>query len=123
MEQLIKISEDSPTTKSLKPENENTVEYIKFEVLFKNPYRYTEREFYEEVHYNIRGKKHLKIETYSLKRIGLVKRYGWGIHIDKDKKIAIIPCESEKYTFLLNDPKVKKKNAYRNKGKKRISSH
>jgi hypothetical protein len=118
MEQLIIISEDSPTNKSLRPDNENTVEHIKFEVLYNNPYRYTENEFFKEVHYNIRGKRHLKIESYSIKRMGLVKRYGWGIHINEDKKIAIIPCESDRYTSLLNNPNVEKKKAYRNKGKR-----
>ena len=117
MEELIRISEDSPTDKSLIPENEGTVEHIKFHVLIDNPYKYTEREFFEEVHFNRRGKKHLKIETYSLKRVGLAKRYGWGIHINKDKKIALVPCDSEKYAALLNDPKVKKSKAYRNSKK------
>lgn len=118
MEELIKISDDSPTEKSLKPENENTVEYIKFEVLIDNPYKYTEKEFFKEVQFNRRGKKHLKIETYSLKRLGLAKRFGWGVDINKAKKIAIIPCESKEYTALLNDPKVKKSNAYRNNRKR-----
>jgi len=117
MEELIKISEDSPTEKSLKPEKEGTVEYIKFEVLIDNPYKYTAKEFFEEVHFNRRGKKHLKIETYSLKRLGLAKRYGWGIHINSAKKIAIIPCESKRYATLLKDPNVKKSNAYRSKKK------
>ena len=117
MEELIKISDDSPTEKSLKPENENSVEGIKFDVLINHPYKYTEIEFFKEVHFNRRGKKHLKLETYSLKRLGLAKRYGWGVHIDADKKIAIVPCESEKYNNLLTDPKVKKSNAYRNKKK------
>ena len=116
-EELIQISEDSPTTFSLKPEREGTVEYIKYEVLIDNPYKYTAKEFFEEVHFNRRGKKHLKIETYSLKRLGLAKRYGWGIHINKEQKIAMIPCESEKYRSLLNDPNVKKSNAYRTKRK------
>lgn len=117
MEELIKISEDSPTDKSLRPENEGTVEYIKFQVLIDSPYKYTEKEFFEEVHFNRRRKKHLKVETYLLKRAGLAKRYGWGIHINEDKKIALVPCDSAKYIALLNDPTVKKSKAYRNSKK------
>lgn len=120
MEELIKISEDSPTDKCLRPENEGTVEYIKFQVLIDSPYKYNEKEFFEEVHFNQRGKKHLRIETYSLKRVGLAKRYGWGIHINENKKIALVPCDSKKYTDLLNDPKVKKSKAYRNKNNRII---
>lgn len=117
MEELIQIAEDSPTNSCTKPEKAGTVEYIKFNLLVENPYKFTEREFFEEVHYKIRGKKHLKIETYSLKRVGLAKRYGWGIHIDACSRIALVPCNSEKYLALLNDPCVKKSKCYRNYSK------
>jgi len=117
MEELIIISEDSPTDKSLRPDNEGTVDYIKFQVLSESPYKYTEKEFFEEVHFKRRKKKHLRVETYSLKRVGLAKRYGWGIHINEDKRIALVPCDSEQYIALLNDPTVKKSKAYRNSEK------
>ena len=122
MEELIKISEDSPTSNSLRPIKKNTVEYIKFDILSEYPYKFTEEEFFEEVHFNRRKKYNLKIKTYSLKRLGLVKRYGWGIHINEKGTIAMIPCESEQYKTLLNNPKVKKSKAYRNKGKNEINN-
>ena len=117
MEELIIISEDSPTEKSLAPKKEGTVEYIKYHLLLENPYVFTEKEFFEEVHFNIREKRHLRISSYSLKRVGLAKRYGWGIHIDKKSRIAIVRCESKLYEKLLIDPMVKKSKAYRNKKK------
>lgn len=114
MEELITISDDSPANKSIIPENNGTVPYIKYDVLVSSPYKYTAREFFEEVHFVRRNRRHLKIERYSLKRIHLLKKYGWGLHINENKKIALIPCESEKYRQLLEDPSVKKTKAYRN---------
>lgn len=113
-EVLIQISGDSPTEFSQKPKKEGTVAYIAHEVLIDSPYRYTEKEFYEEVHFNRRGRKDLKIDTYSLKRLELVQKYGWGIHINKEQRIALVPCESDKYRSLLEDQWIKKTKAYRN---------
>ncbi len=117
MEELITISEDSPTNKSIVPINDGTIPYIKYDVLVSNPYRYTEIEFFKEVHFVRRKKKYLKIESYSIKRMHLLKKYGWGVHINYEKKIAIIPCESERYRALADNPAVKKSKAYRNNKK------
>ena len=114
MEKLITISEDSPTDRSIAPENKRTISYIKYDLLISNPYTYSEREFFQEVHFVRRGKTHLKIENYNLKRMALVKKYGWGVHVDLNEKIAIIPCESPRYNQLLNDKSVMKMRAYRN---------
>ncbi|SDP61289.1 DUF6157 family protein [Desulforhopalus singaporensis] len=114
MEQLITISEDSPTTTSIIPENDGTLPYLKYEILISNPYCYTELEFFKEVHHVKRNKPHLKIDSYRLRRMHLPKRFGWGVHINEQKKIAIIPCESAQYQKLLEDESVKKLGAYRN---------
>ena len=114
MEKLITISEDSPTKISIIPDNDGTIPYIKYIVLKENPYKFTEFEFFKEVHHNIRKKSHLKIEQYSLKRMHLIKRFGWGLHINNQNKISIIPCESEQYNDLLANSSVKKLKAYRN---------
>lgn len=113
--ELIQISEDSPVSKSTHPYKKGTIEYLKYEVLTAQPYVYSANEFFEEIHFNIRGRRNLKIETYSLKRIGLAKRYGWGIHINSNGKIGLIACESPKYEELLKDPNVRKSRACRNK--------
>jgi hypothetical protein len=114
MGKLITISEDSPTDRSIVPENKRTISYIKYDLLISNPYTYSEREFFQEVHFVIRGKKHLRIENYNLKRMTLAKKYGWGVHVDLNEKIAIIPSESPLYNQLLNDISVIKLRAYRN---------
>ncbi len=113
MEKLITLSEDSPTKHSIIPENDGTIPFITYEVLITNPYRYTEKDFFKEVHHVRRNKKHLKIDSYSLKRRLLLKKYGWGAHINENLKIAI-PCESIRYKELLDSKIVKKSKAYRN---------
>lgn len=114
MEKLITISEDSPTDRSIVPENNGTIPHIEYDVLNSNPYKYSEREFFQEVHFVRRRNIHLRIENYNLKRMDLLKKYGWGVHIDLNMKIAIIPCESQRYNELLNDISVRKSRAYRN---------
>jgi len=114
MEELITISEDSPTNTSIVPENNGTISYIKYDVLISNPYEYTAKEFFKEVHFVRRNMRHLNIASYSLKRMQLLKKYGWGVHINDTQKIALIPCESSEYAKLLADPSVEKSKAYRN---------
>ena len=47
----------------------------------------------------------------------LTKRYGWGVHADKEGKIAICGIETERYKQLANDPAVEKTKAMRSKRK------
>ncbi|WP_228408674.1 DUF6157 family protein [Chryseobacterium sp. JV274] len=47
----------------------------------------------------------------------LVKRYGFGIHHNKDKKVALFPIESKEYQDFLNDTSVTKTKAMRSKRK------
>jgi len=58
--------------------------------LSKNPYKYTELEFYRQVHHVRRGKPELKIEDYDIRRNDLCKKYGWGIHIDESGRLALV---------------------------------
>ncbi len=115
MEQLITISEDSPTRSSIIPKDDGTLPFLKYITLTENPYKFSELEFFKEVHHIIRKKTHLKVDSYSIKRMHLVKKYGWGVHINAAKKIALIPCDSDKYTQLLDDEDIQKLKAYRNK--------
>lgn len=115
-EELIEIAPDSPATRSEEPPDSGTgktIARISYEVLAENPYKFSEREFYHEVHVVRRGRSDLKIENYNIKRLALVKQYGWGIHRNSDGKLALVACESRRYQELLADPLVKKTKAYR----------
>jgi hypothetical protein len=115
-EELIQVSEDSRAVRGEEPPDngaDKTVARIQFEVLAENPYKFTEHEFYYEVHVVRRKRTDLKLESYNIKRIPLLKRYGWGIHRDAEGKLALVACESDRYEELLADPSVKKTQAYR----------
>ncbi|MGL1933133.1 MAG: DUF6157 family protein [Desulfotalea sp.] len=115
MEKLITISADSPTDKAIIPENDGKLAFLKYSVLIGNPYKYTPLDYFREVHHIKREKPHLKIESYSIKRTELVKKFGWGIHVNDAGQIALVACDSKQYEKIFNDPSVLKQNAYRNK--------
>jgi hypothetical protein len=102
-EELIEVSEDSPVKFSVEPPDNSpnkTIARVSYEVLIENPYKYTEREFYYEVHVVRRNMSHLKHDKYNIKRLLLVKDYGWGIHRNEHGKIALVAMESPRYKEL-----------------------
>jgi hypothetical protein len=116
-EELIEMASDSTAVRGeVPPDNgmRKTIPRISYEVLADNPYRFDEREFYHEVHIVRCGRPNLKIENYNIKRLALVKRYGWGIHRNAGGKLALVACESSRYKELQADPQVKRTKAYRN---------
>ncbi len=97
-EELILVAEDCPCTRGTEPPNNagrQTVARIGYEILMCNPYTLTEREFQREVHIVRRQRPELRIEHYTIRRSPLVKKYGWGIHRNREGKLALVGCESE----------------------------
>jgi hypothetical protein len=41
----------------------------------------------------------------------LTKRYGWGVHSNRDGKIALCGCETDGYKAFLTNPEIKKVKA------------
>jgi hypothetical protein len=122
-EELIEIASDSTAIRGEVPPDSGirkTIARTSYEVLVDNPYRFDEREFYHEVHVVRRERTDLKLENYSIKRLALVKSYGWGIHRNSDGKLALVACESSRYKELQADPRVKKTKAYRNQSPARM---
>ena len=121
-EELIEIAADSRVMRSKEPNdggNEKTVARISYEVLSENPYKFSEREFYHEVHVVRRKRPDLKIDSYKIQRLALVKEFGWGIHRNSDEKLALVAYESERYKELLANPLVKRTKASRNQSSTR----
>lgn len=119
-ESLVVISEDSSATKAIDLQNDSgnpTVNDIYFDELKNNPYKYNEEELINQVHVVRRGRNDLHLSCYSMKRSDLLKKYGWGLHVNLEHKIALVPVESKKYQKLLDDPAVKKIKAYRSSKK------
>jgi hypothetical protein len=112
-EELIEVAEDCSATFATIPldSSPKTIARIGYEVLIENPYRYTEREFFKVVHFDIRGRTDLNIDNYNIKRSLVVKKFGWGIHRSLNGTLALIPMESERYKELQRT--VNRTKAYR----------
>lgn len=94
-----------------------TVANIQFELVVKNPYRYTSDDIFFMVHAE---RSDLTPEQWPQAReqffskgqpcfraSPLAKRYGWGVHSNKDGKVAIYGCDTPEYQELANDKSLK----------------
>jgi len=117
---FIKISDDCPNTSGEIPPTRGdtkSVANIQFDILYKNPYKYTSDDvlfqvYAERKHLNKNELQTARVQFFSkgqacFRSSPLTKRYGWGIHSDKDGKIAIFGCETAEYNKLSNDETLK----------------
>jgi len=80
------------------------------EMLIENPYSYTSDDVLYESNGNRRG---ISREDFFAKpqpcfrASALGKKYGWGVHSDKDGKVAIYGIESAEYKCLASDGGIK----------------
>jgi hypothetical protein len=123
---LIEVADDCPVTEAQVPRArgaKKTKALVEFELLVNRPYTYTEEdiafETYAVLHdipkaswpserekFSSKGHPHLRVSALS-------KRYGWGVHNNREGKIALIAVESPLYKQLLNDPRITKIKAFR----------
>jgi hypothetical protein len=123
---LIEVADDCPVTEAQVPRArgaKKTKALVEFELLVNRPYTYTEEdiafETYAVLHdipkaswpserekFLRKGHPHLRVSALS-------KRYGWGVHNNREGKIALIAVESPLYKQLLNDPRITKIKAFR----------
>jgi hypothetical protein len=123
---LIEVADDCPVTEAQEPRTrgaKKTKALVEFQLLVNRPYKYTEEdiafETYAVLHdvpkatwpaerekFLSKGHPHLRVSA-------LLKRYGWGVHNNRQGKIALIAVESPLYKQLLNDPRITKIKAFR----------
>ena len=125
---LIEIAEDSAAkTGEIPPVrgNKKSVANLQFEMLQHQPYKFTS----DDVLYSVFAtRKGFSEEEWEAQRAiyfskgqpcfrasPLTKRYGWGVHSNKDGKIALYSVVSNAYQQLVADDSVKKKKAMRSK--------
>ena len=65
----------------------------------------------DEVHENRLGKTDLKLNSYDMRRNELCKVWGWGVHQDKNGKLALVGCETDEYRRSPRNPIVQKVKA------------
>ncbi|OCA72421.1 hypothetical protein BBI01_09860 [Chryseobacterium artocarpi] len=126
---FIQIAEDCPVSQSQIPpeKKEKTLANLQYEQISKNPYQYSSDDIIFECYVfkndipesekqNERNIFFSKGQA-CLRSSPLAKRYGFGIHHNKEGKVAIYPVESKEYQNLLNDSSITKTKAMRSKRK------
>ena len=119
---FIEVAEDCPVTVAeIPPAKEpRTAAQIEYEMLIKNPYKYTSDDVLYESNGNRRG---ISREDFFAKpqpcfrASALGKKFGWGVHSDKDGKIGIYGLETEEYKRLASAEKIKHLKAMRSSKK------
>ncbi len=117
---FILIAEDCPVESGDVPPLKGEVKTaanIQFEIISQNPYKYTSDDVLFQV---FAVKNDLTESEYEAERgqyfskgqpcfraSPLTKRYGWGVHSDKNGKIAIYGADSAEYQILANDKNIK----------------
>ena len=98
-------------TKPVSNREQPTIAMHQYDVLTEMPYQLDYDELKKEVHENRRGKTDLKPDSYDMRRSELCKVWGWGIHQDKNGKLALVGCETKEYRRLVKDLQVQKEKA------------
>jgi hypothetical protein len=117
---FIEIAEDSPAKEGEMPPvkgDTKTIANLQFDMLYDNPYKYTSDDVLFAVYAERNGikKSDLKAAREAFFSKGqacfraspLTKRYGWGVHSDKDGKIAIYGSETPEYKKFIKDKNLK----------------
>lgn len=127
---FIQIAPDCPAADGMVPESNRDLKpfhVAQFEVLSRHPYRYTYAELLCEAHARQNGLKGAEcrrdgdLRQALLKKhpcprtCALPKRFGWGIHVNGDGKLALHGCESDDYRRLAGDDKLQHVAALRSK--------
>lgn len=114
---FIVIADDCPVQSGEVPPakaDTKTIAGLQYDMVAHNPYRYTSDEVLFQV---FADRKDLTEAEYEEARAQffskgqpcfraspLTKRYGWGVHFDKDGKMALYGSHSKEYKELINDP-------------------
>jgi len=115
---FIEVSEDCPNSVAVVPPAKEpiTAAQIEYEMLINNPYQYTS----DDVLYASNGKRRgISREDFFSKgqpcfrASALTKRYAWGVHSNKDSKIAIYAVNTADYERLSSDKNIKHMKAMR----------
>lgn len=122
---FIEVAEDcKAATGTIPPEKtEPTVARGQFELIHTNPYRFTSDEILFAV-YAARNRippqelEARRAEFFAkgqacLRASPLAKNYGWGIHHDREEKVALYARGSEEYDQLKGDSSLKQRKAMR----------
>lgn len=123
---FIEIADDSPAREGQVPPQKGdsrTMANMQFDMLIDNPYKYTSDDVLFQV-YAMRNNipksqmKEAREEFFAkgqpcFRASPLTKRYGWGVHSDKDGKIAIYACGTPEYEQMAGNKELQVVKAMR----------
>lgn len=125
---FIQVADDCPVTSAEEPPvggKVPTVAALQYALIAEHPYELTSDDVLFEVHATRQSVPEVDRASAReaffaksqacLRSSPLGKRYGWGIHHDRDSKIALVPLGSNEYRTLAADPAVKQTKAMRSK--------
>jgi hypothetical protein len=124
---FIEIAEDCPVVNGEIPpvKKERSVANIQFDMISEHPYKYDSDEvvflcFAEKNKIRETELKAAREQFFSkgqacLRCSPLTKRYGFGVHFNKEGKVAIYPAGSAEYNRYLNDKTLTRVKAMRSK--------
>ncbi|MBX9450179.1 MAG: hypothetical protein KL787_10885 [Taibaiella sp.] len=120
---FIEVAADTKASSGTQPpaKDKKTVAEMQYELIAKNPYKYTSDDILFQV-YADRNEvprtayKEARAQFFSkgqacLRASPLTKTYGFGIHSDKNGKIALYGMETEEYQKFLADTSTQKVKA------------
>jgi Family of unknown function (DUF6157) len=113
---LILIAEDCPSKIAEVPptkDDKKTIANMQFDILYNHPYQFTSDEVLFQIFVErnsvpiseiAEAREQFFIKGQPCMRCSpLAKRYGWGIHHNKEGKVALIGADSDDYSTLSKD--------------------
>lgn len=117
---FIVVADDCPATSGEIPPAKGaakTAANIQFDLVKKNPYKFTSDDVLFQVYaekndltkseYKVAREQFFSKGQPCFRASPLTKRYGWGIHSDKDGRIAMYGCDTAEYKKLSKDRNLK----------------
>lgn len=124
---FIEVAEDTKSNCGTKPpsKEKKTIAEMQYELIARNSYKFTsddmlfrvfaERNDFTGAEYEEAKKEFFLKGQACLRASPLTKTYGFGIHFDKDGRIAIYGMETPDYQSFVADKSLKKLKAIRSK--------
>ena len=127
---FIEVAEDSKAESGVQPiskSDKKTVAQMQFEMIAQNPYIYTsddvlflvfaERKDFIKEDYPKEREQFFSKGQPCLRASPLTKSYGFGVHSNKEGKVAIYGMETEEYQEFISDKEIIKTKAMRSSRK------
>jgi hypothetical protein len=120
---FIEVAEDTKADFGTVPptKEKKTVAEMQYELVAKNPYKFSSDDIFFQVfadrndltkaEYEKAREQFFSKGQPCFRASPLTKTYGFGIHCDKNGKVALYGMETEEYQSFLTDTKIKKVKA------------